>query len=191
MPERMVEESSSVDSSSKSLGVGKRKTYIESLLEDLVRILDIELEQYRNLMDMLRTQRKQFATGDIGSFEEIGKQQETVILKIKTLEEARKSIVSQLAQCFSVNQEQFTLTKLEELVDDHYSERCSVLRKEILSIIRNLENLRESNAYLIQHALHYVSGVLKIFASSQNNNYSNTGKIEEKQESGKYISGWG
>ena len=163
------------------------------LLEDLVKILDTELDQYHDLLGMLHAQRKHFATGDIESFEEINKRQGTVVLKIKTLEEARKSIVSQLAQYFNVPQDGFTLTKLAALVDEPYSKQCKTFREEILSLIKKLENIRESNAYLIQHALHYVSGVLRIFASSraQSYEYSNSGQLEPMHETGKYVSGWG
>ena len=73
-----------------------------NLLEELVRILDVELDQYHSLLDMLYAQREHFAAGNIGPFEEISKRQETVVLKIKTLEEARKSIVNQLAQYFGI-----------------------------------------------------------------------------------------
>lgn len=166
---------------------------MESLLEELVDILDVELEQYRDLLSMLCSQREYFAVGDIGPFEEITKRQETVILKIKTLEEARKSIVRSLAQQFDVPHEEFTLAKLAALVDRAYSERCATYRKEIVSLIRELESLRESNAYLIQHSLHYVSGVLKIFASSHSTDlaYSDNGQIEPETKKGRRVSGWG
>ena len=173
--------------------IQQENPYVEGLLEELAGILDVELDQYRHLLSLLRTQREHFTTGDIKSFEEVSKQQGTVILKIKTLEEARKSIVSRLSQYFDVPQEGFTLAKLAALVDNPYSESCAAYQREILSLVRELANLRESNAYLIQHALHYVSGVLKIFASAHTIDpaYSDNGQLEHKTKKGKYISRWG
>ena len=164
-------------------------------LEELVRILDAELDQYRELLYLLRAQREHFTVCNITSFEEISKRQETVVLKIKTLEEARKSIVRSIAQYFDIPHEGITLAKLAGLVDKPYSERCIAYQEETLSLIRDLESLRESNAYLIQHTLHYVSGVLKIFASSNwssvaDSAYSNNGQLEHKTEKGKHIRGW-
>jgi len=169
---------------------------VESLLAELVEILGVELGQYRDLLRLLRIQREHFATYDIRSFEEITKRQGTVVLKIKTLEEARKSIVCSLAQYFDIPHEEFTLAKLATLVDGSYpayASRCVAYQQEILSFIRELENLRESNAYLIQHALHYVSGVLRIFASAHGTEqapYSSSGQIEHNAVKGKHVSGW-
>lgn len=162
-------------------------------LDELIGILDMELSQYSELIRLLRAQREQFTAGDIIAFEETSKQQDTIILKIKTLEEGRKSTVSRIAQCFGISSEDFTLSKLANIVDSPYKEKCMICREEILSIIKELENSRESNVYLIQHALHFVSGVLKIFASAHSADfeYSNEGQIEHKIEKGRYISGWG
>ena len=166
---------------------------VEISLEELVEILDAELYQYGELIRLFQAQREAFTSSDVSSFEEISKQQGTVVLKIKTLEEARKSIASRLAQYFDVPAEGLTLGKLATLVDDQYSERCVEYQEEILSLIRELESLRENNAYLIQQALHYVSGVLRIFASSNAAEpaYSSGGQQELKMRKGKRISGWG
>ena len=184
-----------------SESVAQRKTedsgysdnYLDDLMGNLLEILYNELSQYRILIDMLVEQRKCFSEGSIQFFEEIIKKQGTTILKIKTLEEARKSVVSQLSQFLGISQEGLTLSKLADLVSDPYSKRLSTFCDEINSIISDLENIKESNSYLIQHALHYVSGVLKIFASShsQNVKYSNNGQLEQGQGKGKFVSSWG
>lgn len=160
---------------------------------DLIEILENELEHYRILVNMLTNQRKCFADGNIASFEDINKQQGTMVLKIKTLEEARKSAIFQLSQCFGFPQEGLTLSRLSDLMDDPYKIQLANLRDDIQSTIKNLENLRESNAYLVQHALHYVSGVLRIFVSSRSSNikYSDNGQLEYDQKTGKLVSGWG
>ena len=165
----------------------------DCLTEDLIEILENELEHYRILVKMLISQRKCFADGNIVFFENNNKQQGTMVLKIKTLEEARKSAIFQLSQWLGFPQEGLTLSKLVDLVDDPYKIRLASLRDDIQSTIKNLENIRESNAYLVQHALHYVSEVLRMFSSSHTSNikYSNNGQLEYDQKTGKIISGWG
>jgi len=162
-------------------------------LGDLIEILENELKHYRILVSMLLEQRKCFAEGNMVSFEDINKRQGTMILKIKTLEEARKSVISQLSQSLGVDPEELTLSELADLIDDPYKGQLTILREDIKSTIKNLENIKESNAYLVQHALHYVSSVLRIFASSRSQNlrYSNNGRLEQDQRKGKYVSGWG
>jgi len=167
--------------------------YVETALAELVEILDAELYEYRELLNLLQIQRESFAASDLASFEETSKRQGTVVLKVKTLEEARKSIVSRLAQYYDIPSERLTLGRLATLVDEQYSEQCTEYQQDILSLIKDLENLRESNAYLIQQALHYVSGVLRIFASTNSTDfaYSNDGQQEHKPKKGKRVSGWG
>ncbi|MGB9595951.1 MAG: flagellar protein FlgN [Candidatus Poribacteria bacterium] len=169
------------------------KSQIGNLMESLVEVLYNELSQYRILIDLLFEQRQCFSEGNIQNFEEIIKKQGTTILKIKTLEEARKSIVSQLSNLLDLPQEAISLSKLADLVNYPYNKRLSGICNEIQSIISELDNIKESNAYIIKHSLHYVSGVLKIFASShsQNTKYSNNGQLEQNGGKGKFISGWG
>ena len=171
----------------------ERDINTDCLMGDLIEILENELEHYRILVNMLINQRKCFADGNIASFEDINKQQGTMVLKIKTLEEARKSAIFQLSQWLGLPQEGLTLSKLSDLMDDPYKIQLAILRDDIQSTIKNLENLRESNAYLVQHALHYVSGVLRIFVSSRSSNikYSDNGQLEYDQKTGKLVSGWG
>lgn len=164
-----------------------------NLMQELAGILEVEIDQYCNLLVLLRDQRDKIIAADIGSVEEIIKRQETAVLKIKTLEEARKCLVSKLAQYFDSPSEEFTLVELADLVDRPYKEWFTTYQKEIVSLIGELENLRESNAYLIKQGLHYVNGVLRIFTSVQSTDlaYSRNGKLERERKKGKYVSGWG
>ena len=164
-----------------------------NLMQELAGILEVEIDQYCDLLRLLRDQREKIIAADIRSVEEIIKRQETAILKIKTLEEARRCLVSRLAQYFDSSSEEFTLVELADMVDRPYSEWFTAYQKEIVSLIRELENVRESNAYLIQQGLHYVNGVLKIFASVRSTDlaYSRSGELEREKKKGKYVSGWG
>lgn len=189
-PESNAQKGSKLAHASASVGGAE---YVDTALSELVKILDAELYQYSELLNLLQAQRESFAASDITSFEETSKQQGTVVLKVKTLEEARKSIIARLAQYYDVPSERLTLGKLATLVDEQYGERCTEYQKDILSLIKDLEDLRESNAYLIQQALHYVSGVLRIFASTNSTDfaYADDGQQERKSKKGKYVSGWG
>jgi len=140
-------------------------TDIQSLLAEMLKVLNLEFRQYCNLLDLLHDQRNCFSSGDIESFEGIGKQQETVILKIKMLEEARRHIVSRLAHYYGIPSDECTLAVLTTLVDDPLRGEIARRRNEAQSIIGQLEAARDGNAYLIRHTLHYVTSVLRIFTS--------------------------
>jgi len=168
---------------------------LKNLLDELMGVLEVEIDQYHECLNLLHEQQEKIIAGNAGVVEEIGKRQNTMILKIKTLEEARKSIVSKLAQYFGGSVGEFTLKKLAELVENPYSEWCMAYQSQILVLIEALEKLKGSNAYLIQHTLHYINGVLKIFASIHTADafmeaaYSKRGLLEIKTERGKRVSG--
>lgn len=181
LSERLNDEKTTVHSRSNS--------ELDNLLHDLVGILETEIALYNELIDTLNKQREFF--GSVSYLEETTKKQGTTILKIKTLEEARKSIVSHIAKYLNIPEESATLANISQLIDQPYKGQLHTYRQNILSIIKDLENLRDSNSYLIQHALKYVSGILRIFAFSQDHKYCNSGQIKSRNETGKHISGWG
>jgi flagellar biosynthesis/type III secretory pathway chaperone len=145
---------------------------IRTLLSDLMEVLHKEIDQYRNLMDLLQVQREYLSVYDIDSSAEMSKRQETVILSIKMLEEGRKAVVSRIAQYLDVPLEQISLTELSTLTDKSCERRCPVCQRkmlphqrEIISLIDGLESLRLVNAILIQQELRSTNQVLRIFAS--------------------------
>ena len=145
---------------------------IRTLLSDLMEVLHKEIDQYRNLMDLLQVQREYLSVYDIDSSAEMSKRQETVILSIKMLEEGRKAVVSRIAQYLDVPLEQISLTELSTLTDKSCERRCPVCQenmlshqREIISLIDGLESLRLVNAALIQQELRSTNQVLRIFAS--------------------------
>ena len=164
---------------------------LENLLNELSGVLEVEIDQYQECMNLLNEQQEKIIAGDSDAIEEIGKKEDTIILKIKTLEEARKSIVLQLAQYLKISVRELNLARLAILTENPYSERYTAYRRQILYIIRNLESLRGSNTYLIHNALHYINGILKIFASVHTigASYSKKGLLKFSSESGKNISG--
>jgi len=166
---------------------------LKNLLNELSGVLEVEIDQYQECLDLLHKQQEKIVAGDSSGVEKIGKKQDTLILKIKTLEEGRKSIVLQLAQYFDTSAREFNLTKLIRLVGNPYSERFIAYQKQILYLIKKLECLRESNTYLLQNALHYINGILKIFASFDTieTAYSKEGLLEFNLERVRRISEWG
>lgn len=159
---------------------------------NLVNVLETEIQLYQDLLEMLHKQRKCFSSGDIAGFEEINKQLGTVVLKIKTLEEARKAIVQQFAKRLNISQDEPTISKLAEFVGEPYDVKLLQLRKKINFMVKELNSVKEGNAYFIQHALRYVSGVLKIFAfDSEDHRYQRNGKLENNIPKGRMISSWG
>ncbi len=149
----------------------REKIHVRALLEDLMEVLHKEIDQYRDLMNLLQVQREYLSVYDIDSSAEIGKRQETVILSIKMLEEGRKAVVLRIAQCLDVPFEQISLAKLSGLTDKSCERRCPVCQRkilchqrEIISLIEGLESIKLVDISSIQQELHYTNQVLRIFA---------------------------
>ena len=145
---------------------------IRTLLSDLTEVLHKEIDQYRNIMDLLKVQREYLSVYDTDSSAEMSKRQETVILSIKMLEEGRKAVVSRMSQYLDVPLEQISLTELSTLTDKSCERKCPVCQenmlshqREIISLIDGLESLRLGVAGSIKQELHYTNQVLRIFAS--------------------------
>ncbi|MFA5072291.1 MAG: flagellar protein FlgN [Nitrospirota bacterium] len=123
------------------------------------RIKDILHEQiraYRILLDVLQRERAYLVQLNPEGVETLSKEKDTIILKLRLLEEERIRLIRAFA-CETGAPGDLTLQKLQEVTgDDAYAQ----LRSQMLSLIQAIAEFNEFNKILIEKSAAFVRRTL-------------------------------
>ena len=162
---------------------------MEPLLRRLSEILFQEIAQYSKLLDILSIERHAIAVDSAERIHEILKQQETLILELKALEEARVTVMNKLVEQFQTSTQKLTLLELAAQVKEPFASEYKELSRQLGELFQQLEQVNQDNAYLIDRSLDYVNSSLRLFAATDlfGVGYSRNAKNLKYQVEGKHI----
>jgi flagellar biosynthesis/type III secretory pathway chaperone len=135
-------------------------------LGKFLEILSREVECYSTLVELLQEERRYIASNDVDRLNEVLKRQNTVILEIKALEEARRALMRKFSEILDLPFEELTLMRLTDVVDEPYSEILSRYGDLIDELTVKIQELNADNSYLIDKSIEYIVGALHIFVST-------------------------
>ncbi len=164
---------------------------MDSLLKKLLGLLEEETDLYRSLLSILQKEKKAVVASQLEELNEAGKEKESLILKIRILEEQRLRVQGRLADSLRYDPQDLTLTKLSQLVGEPYSIRLKICYSNLLTLIPSIREINHSNKSLLTHSLELVRGSLTLlnnFAAS-NAVYHRTGEMKMSGKSGNVLSG--
>ena len=120
-------------------------------------ILTEQIRVYKILHTLLQNEKTCLLDVDAGGAGEIAKEKDTLLLRLRLLEEERIRLVR---ECFG---EQVSLRRLHELTgDDAYLEIRSVL----ISLVQSIGELNEFNRVLIERSLNYFKNMANFLGCS-------------------------
>lgn len=119
-------------------------------ITDLSDILTYNVELYDEMAEHLEQERKAFKSHSIGNLNENLKRKETIVLKIRTLEETRQRVLKLLAKVVKIDRGELTLTKLIELASDPLKERLISIHRKLKAAIERTNELNYYNRGLIE-----------------------------------------
>jgi len=133
-------------------------------------IKNIVLEQvngYRSLLDLLQKERGCLVNLDAAGVEDISKEKDTIVLKLRLIEEERCRLIEKFATEHDVRGE-ITLQRLADLTGD---EALRMQRLQLISLIQSINELNAFNMVLIGRSLNFIKHsmlFLNSFASPAN-----------------------
>jgi flagellar biosynthesis/type III secretory pathway chaperone len=122
-------------------------------LESIKSILADEVVVYRTLLDILQREREYLVHLNAAGVEALSKEKDTVVLKLRLLEEERVRLMAGLAAAGVVP----AGASLQELSGRTGDEDFHALRLRMLSLLQSISELNEFNRILIERS----SGVVK------------------------------
>lgn len=135
-------------------------------LRKLLEILSRESGCYSMLLELLQEEHDCIGRNDVDKLNEIVNRQNTVILELKALEEARSSLVKKIARDLGISAEGLSLTALAEHVDEPFSETLISYGNRIDELSRKIQQINANNSYLIDKSISFIVSALRIFATA-------------------------
>ena len=163
---------------------------LEYLLTDLSDVLGRELDTYRSLLSLLQKEREiviDFSTEDLI---QTNKEKESLVLKIRILEESRVALLEKLAARMGVSAEALTLSVLEERAKEPFATQLKTHRSNLLAILQSIREVNEGNRLFLQHSADFIKGSLALIRhlTASSPKYMATGILDGDRSDGRFVS---
>jgi len=132
-----------------------------NVVENIRAILSEQVAGYRTLVEILRRERECLVRFDPAGVETLSKEKDTLVLKLRLLEEERIRLVKVFAAEHAIA-EQSTLQRLVEVTGDDSFQQ---LRSQLVSLLQGIMELNDFNRVLIERSSGVVQNALGFLSS--------------------------
>lgn len=149
-------------------------------VEDLEKVLKQEIDLYREYAGTLTRDAELMNKLNIEELEKSNKTKNTLLLKIKALDQARQNLVRQMASAHSIPEEHTRLVDLCEKLTKEEAKRLLALRDELQGLIQELQNAHLHTTALATASLNWVNSSMATLHRllSPTGVYNPQGKVE-------------
>jgi flagellar biosynthesis/type III secretory pathway chaperone len=148
------------------------------IIESIKNILTEQINNYRVLLELLQRERECLINLDVDEVENLSKEKDTIVLKLRLLEEERIRLIKKYS-ADNAMKETVSLLDLFRLTAD---KDFQLIRSQLISLLQGIRELNEFNMVLIERSLSVVRhsvGFLESFGLQINQ--INTGLMFSKE----------
>jgi hypothetical protein len=127
-------------------------------IADLERALHEEIHLYEDFAERLAADVDLMSNLKIEDLEKSNKSKATILLKIQSVEEARKILVSKIAQQKGLSSESVRLTDICQTLDAKDSKKLLSLREKLLAVIFRIREIESEAHQLTRSSLTWIEG---------------------------------
>jgi len=132
----------------------------------IVSILKEQVNSYKILLDLLKDERKSLVEINADKIEDISKEKDTVVMRLRLLEEERQRLISKFTEDKGVDYN-ITLLELGKLTENSLIPK---LRSQLLSLLQSIEEMNRFNSILIDRSIKHIKTSSSFFNSFVNEN---------------------
>lgn len=144
----------------------------------IISILKEQIKTYKVFHDLLNRERACLVKIDSEKVDEISKVKDTVIMKLRLLEEERQRLIKQYAQDNGFDMD-INLDKLGQLTGNSVFHE---MRSQLLSLLQSIEEMNRFNSVLIDRSLNHIKNTTNFFnLFNKENNPNSTGVLLSKE----------
>jgi flagellar biosynthesis/type III secretory pathway chaperone len=130
-------------------------------VQAIISILKEQINSYKMLLDLLRKERTCLIDIDAEKVEEFSKEKDTVLMKLRLLEEERVKLIEKFAEDRGIPGN-INLQKLGELTGESI---FTNLRSQLKSLLQSIDEMNEFNRILIDRSIRYFKASTSFFSS--------------------------
>lgn len=126
----------------------------------IISILREQIKTYKVLHDLLSKERSSLINIDAEKVEAISKEKDTVIMRLRLLEEERQRLIRRFTEDNGFSRD----INLDELGRVTGNSVFSDLRSSMLSLLQGIEEMNRFNSILIERSLNHIKATTNFFS---------------------------
>jgi len=163
----------------------------EIVYADLLSCLDDLVKIYRSLLDVVRREKEILVESRLDELNENNKSKDTLLVRIRSLENSRTKLARDLAVLTSSDVDQPRLLELAANLPKDQGDRLRNMHSVLELLIRRVSEVNKTNEELVQSALRSITGAMEAIKDGlapAAKTYGQTGSISAKTEGGALVS---
>lgn len=147
-----------------------------SLIQELIQVLQLEEELYRNLIPVATKKTRVIIDNDLASLQQITGQEQLVVEKINVLERKREEVIVNIGTVINRNPSTLTMKVIISLLGKQPEEQkqLSYIHDSLRATINSLIEINNRNKSLIQQSLEMIEFNMNLVQSTRMSPGSNS-----------------
>lgn len=156
------------------------------LFFDLLNLMKEETGQHKELLDLLYRENRAMKNLSLEEMSKCSKLKETIVLKLRMMEELRLSLVEKIADYLEISKDEITLLKIARVVKTPLADEFRRCHQVLSSLVQDIREMNKKNKMFIEHSLESINGYLGLLNNLINPNpvYLSTGKFHKGNRTG-------
>lgn len=141
--------------------------YNMSGYHNLAKILNEEVEHYKNMLTLVEKTQQSLIDNDIEQLNKLLSHQQILIVESGKLEEKRAEEMAGLANAMDLPVKDITLSKIIEAAPEQKKKTFELLQASLTDTVEKIKSLNNQNEELIKDSLNYINNTMKLFTETE------------------------
>lgn len=137
------------------------------MIEKLITILGREAEVFESFLSLLEKQKEMLVTNDTKGLNLVTDRQREKVVESQLLAKERERMIEEIRVANRLEGD-LNVTRLLEIIETDQADRLSSLRDMILELSQKIEDVRNTNALLLNRSRQYIHKTLEMLARMNN-----------------------
>lgn len=133
------------------------------MVNQLIEILGKEAELFEAFLELLEKQKATLVANDLDALRNVTERQEKLMSQSSELAEQREQVIARIRLENDID-EDLTVSRLLETVDEEKADKLAQLRDTILGLNDSIAEVRNSNAMLLNQSRQFISRTMSSLA---------------------------
>lgn len=149
-------------------------------MDNLINILVEEIDVYKKILEVSKNKTTLLKENNVKELENTTKEEESLVATIIEKEKLRIQEVKNICKRYNKPEQSLKIEELCEFIDDSKEELLEY-KKEIVNILKELKQVNELNATLINSSLEYINFAVNMLTDTAPNTIYQPGGHQENK----------